>query len=189
MTQLCSAEECAAPCRAKGFCGAHYYRWRRYGDPGKGRTPYLRTLTQRFWSKVSKSEACWLWVGTVGSNGYGYLRHQGKDRLGHRLAYELLVGPIPEGLELDHLCRNRRCVRPDHLEAVTHQVNVRRGRGGEHNATKTHCPWGHPYDEANTVTRDGRRFCLACRRERDRGRRGRFLQEQGILRGSGPTYP
>jgi hypothetical protein len=86
----------------------------------------------------------------------------------HRVAYELLVGPIPEGLELDHLCRNTRCVNPEHLEPVTGRENLMRAVSSwaAKNAAKTHCPQGHPYDEENTkVKRDGGRACRACGRE------------------------
>ena len=90
----------------------------------------------------------------------------GTAKKAHRVSWELLVGPIPEGLELDHLCRNHGCVNPDHLEPVTHAVNVRRGRGGTSWAQKKHCPQGHPYDDANTYLYRGRRSCRECSRQK-----------------------
>jgi len=111
---------------------------------------------------------CLIWDGPINPNGYGRTQVGGKTQMAHRAAWEQVHGPIPEGLEIDHLCRVRACVNPDHLEAVTHVVNVRRGLG---NQTKTHCPQGHAYDEANTrITPAGRRSCRACNRERQRRR-------------------
>lgn len=102
-------------------------------------------------------------------NPHGYVRVKvGGSRLAvhaHRLAYEAVKGPIPAGLQIDHLCRVRNCVNPDHLEAVTQQENVRRGRVGENTRSKTHCPQGHPYDEANTYRNPaGSRNCRTCHR-------------------------
>ena len=121
-----------------------------------------------FWSRVLKTDTCWLWQG-VTSNGYGRfpVKRDGKPRylLAHRVAYEELVGPIPEGLQLDHLCRVHSCVNPDHLEAVTGSENCLRGLLGRLRVWKTHCPHGHPYDEVNTyVGPSGRRDCRACNR-------------------------
>ncbi|MFF1336357.1 HNH endonuclease signature motif containing protein [Streptomyces sp. NPDC058290] len=86
--------------------------------------------------------------------------------LAHRWAYRDSRGDIPDGLELDHLCRHPACVRPDHLDPVTHAENVRRGRAGINSAVKTHCPAGHAFDEANTRVRNGKRECRACGRIR-----------------------
>lgn len=124
----------------------------------------------RFWDKVDTAGDCWEWTAYKMPNGYGRFGLDGKMPLAHRVAYELEVGEIPVGLQIDHLCRNRGCVRPDHLEPVTQAENIRRGEGaGVQNARKTHCPQGHEYDEANTYnTSGGHRLCRACNRDRKR---------------------
>lgn len=110
---------------------------------------------------------CWVWMGCKLPRGYGRFWKDGGMRLAHRVAYELFTGPIPDGLQLDHLCRVPGCVNPAHLEAVTHAENVRRGDRTRYNADKTHCPQGHPYDEENTfIYSDGRRECRICNRRR-----------------------
>lgn len=103
---------------------------------------------------------CWLWAGSTG-RGYALVQHDGKLRPVHRLLYELLRGPIPEGLQLDHLCRVRNCVNPYHLEPVTGRENLMRSpiAPAAINAAKTECPQGHPYDH---VKADGRRWCRRC---------------------------
>lgn len=123
----------------------------------------MLTVLDRFWSKLDKSDGCWLWTAACNRDGYGAFSVNGRMVKAHRFAYEELVGPIPDGLVIDHLCRNRECVNPAHLEPVTHVENVRRGRPGDQNRRKTHCPMGHPYDDANTIHKNGRRFCRACR--------------------------
>lgn len=124
----------------------------------------------QFWSKVERAPSgCWEWQGAKTSNGYGdgwnylYPGAGGKRRVSaHRQSYVMAKGEIPEGLQIDHLCRNKKCVNPEHLEAVTQQENMRR-------AAKTHCKHGHPFSEENTAIdpRGGRR-CKACGRERTR---------------------
>lgn len=130
-----------------------------------------------FVASCAASDACWEWPGTISAAGYGTLRSGGKKVYAHRLSYELHKGPIPCGLEIDHLCRNRKCANPAHLEAVSRRENILRGDGPRllamRHAAKTHCPAGHPYDEANT-SRDRlsrKRKCRACDRERARRRR------------------
>ncbi len=127
--------------------------------------PEYESVAVRFWSKVEFSDSCWLWRNGT-RNGYGaFSLHHGVSRYAHRWAYEFCGGVIPDGYELDHLCRVPLCVRPEHLEPVTKTVNVLRGVGASAlNARKTHCPQGHPYSPDNTYIpprRNGRR-CKAC---------------------------
>ncbi len=130
---------------------------------------YTRTpADQRFWPKVKKGDGCWLWTGSTDSHGYGKLL--GTDhRLisSHRFSWQLVYGPIAQGMVLDHLCRVRNCVRPSHLEPVTQRQNVLRSIGpASDNAVKTHCVRGHLFDEANTYTKTpGHRQCCRCRKE------------------------
>lgn len=129
------------------------------------------SLPERFLSKVAMSPggACWEWTAGT-ANGYGRFRvgsmKDGSRRnIGaHVFSYMECVGPVPDGLELDHLCRNPRCVRPDHLEAVTHRENMLRGDTvGGRSARATHCPRGHEYDDTNTRRKpDGSRACREC---------------------------
>lgn len=124
---------------------------------------------ERFWSKVDKSGDCWLWTAGCFDSGYGAFQVSGKCVRAHKFSYELARGPVPVGRQLDHLCRNVRCVRPDHLEAVTARVDVLRSHGiAARNALKTHCDVGHVFDLANIYSpANGRgwRACRACRAE------------------------
>ena len=117
-----------------------------------------------FWSKVDRSDpdGCWEWQQSTASHGYGQTWDGITVRLAHRAAWELTRGRIPDGMTIDHLCRNRRCCNPAHLRLLTNVENA--ALNG--NAVKTHCKRGHPYDEENTYTdRRGHRSCRACRRE------------------------
>ncbi|PSJ29819.1 HNH endonuclease [Streptosporangium nondiastaticum] len=130
----------------------------------------------RFLDKVTRTAGCWTWTGSVKPNGYGQFRVGKRVRTAHRVAYELAHGEIPDGLVIDHLCRRRDCVRPDHLEAVTQRINVRRGiSSAAHRARQTHCCRGHAFDAANTyVAPNGTRKCRRCRATaQDRARRRR----------------
>ena len=126
---------------------------------------------ERFMAKVElvPFSTCWWWVGSMcRRSGYGkFCRHNKTDLRAHRAAYFQLVGPIPAGLVLDHLCRNRLCVRPDHLEPVTIWENVRRGVGPSALAARaTHCLRGHSFVDGDVyVSKYGYRDCLVCRRE------------------------
>lgn len=110
---------------------------------------------------------CWLFTGGLSSHGYATIRLDRHDVLVHRAVYEMLVGKVPEGLVLDHLCRVRHCANPDHLEPVTCRENLMRGAtDAARKASWTHCLSGHPFDEVNTARRsDGTRRCRACARE------------------------
>jgi hypothetical protein len=134
-----------------------------------------RSAHERFWEKVNKNGPvpacrpelgpCWLWTACVGSNGYG----QFDGTTAHRFSYQEAHGPIPPGLQPDHLCRVRSCIRPSHLEAVTCRENLLRGEtSAAKNSAKTHCPKGHPYNEMNTKMDHARniRLCRICCIER-----------------------
>lgn len=125
-----------------------------------------RRVAERFWAKVKPSPGdCWTWTACVDRGGYGLFRFKGKSRKAHRVSFELHHGhPVPEGLELDHLCRVRSCVNPNHLDPVTHAENVTRGRGGWNMAVKTHCPQGHPYEGENLWNKGKCRVCRTCHR-------------------------
>ena len=146
---------------------------------------YGEKTASRFLSKVKKGESgCWLWTSTLNNKGYARLFVNRRPILMHRWAYIFYKGPIPEGLELDHLCRVPHCVNPDHLEPVTHRENNLRGNTlpGIH-ARKTHCPEGHPYNEENTYRRPGKasRECRICKTKHtiESNRRMQALREAG----------
>ena len=127
------------------------------------------SAVDRFWAKVNKTDSCWLWTGST-SRGYGQFRVGNKVVPAHRWAYQQAKGPIPKGLELDHLCRVRHCVNPDHLEAVTNSVNWLRGQHPSAVSHRSsHCHRGHPFTEANTyILKNKYRRCRTCDRERHR---------------------
>ena len=183
----CITLDCDKPAKSRGLCGTCYQRERRAGKfattkPACGcdKPLYARGLcstcywrrwynsdlpdkTERFdtfITRVNKTDTCWLWSGNKNSNGYGLVSIDGKTVQVHRYAYEVLVGPIPDGLTIDHLCRVRLCVNPDHLEVVTLGENIRR-------ALKTGPRCG--CDPSNFFTRkDGRVECRLCRNRRSR---------------------
>lgn len=139
----------------------------------------MATADERFWAKVNKTDGCWLW--TASGEPYGQFWLNGKYVGAHRYAYESLVGPIPEGLTLDHGCLVKRCVRPDHLEPVTGAVNTLRGDNRcAKNKRKTECINGHAFTPENTYlipARNGR-HCRKCQADRSR----RYEQKRKAVR-------
>ncbi len=137
---------------------------------------------ERFWAHVAMLEdGCWQWTGCRSPAGYGATNFGGHKIQAHRFAYICAYGPIPFGLEIDHLCRFTSCVNPRHLEAVTHQTNVLRGQGvAARRAAQTHCIHGHEFNIENTLLkRDGTRCCRPCRNRRDSVFRGK--RRAGLL--------
>jgi hypothetical protein len=168
---ICDVDDCTRPRHAYGFCGMHAQRMRRTGSPlGVRRTGTVES----FWLRVAKNGpgGCWLWTGTELTNGYGKIATRrtptaSGTRLAHRVSWELARGLIDEDLVLDHLCRVKLCVNPDHLEPVVLRENVRRGL---HGVLRTRCKYGHELTPENTqydVRRNCRR-CRTCAREWDR---------------------
>lgn len=157
----CSVTTCPRERIARGWCVTHYQRWRRWGEP----EPDVAWL--RFIQRVDASGDCWLWLGLRNGSGYGQFQAEG-HRMAHRFIWSRLVGPIPDGLTIDHLCRVRLCVNPDHLEVVTMAENLSRGVSPPAlNAVKTHCKYGHAFDVANTEwygSKTRYRRCRTCRR-------------------------
>ena len=138
----------------------------------------MTTILGPFMAKVEEIAGCWIWRGSILRNGYGQF-YSGGPHLAHRYSYELHKGPIPKGLVIDHLCRVRRCVNPDHLEAVTQSINLLRGETlNASEVTRMVCPSGHPYNETNTRIYRGRRFCKACEAPKTR----RYRARQATLR-------
>ena len=178
MQKLCQEQDCERLVDARGMCPMHYRRWYR----SVGRTVGLPPM-ERFMSRVDKSgpNGCWQWLGSLNGHGYGQFSVGRAKRGAHRWLWEQVNGPASSKLHLDHLCRNRACVNPGHLELVTHQVNLNRGMRTEHQAMKTHCPQGHPYNEANTGRTGSIRWCRECKRIRNEAtRRKRALARQAF---------
>jgi len=169
----CSVEGCDSKLLAKSLCSKHYQRSRAYGDPllGGWGTPGERLLLGH---SIDQASGCWNWTKHLDKDGYGILKVNGRDTKAHRFSYEHYVGPISEGLVIDHLCRNRKCVNPNHLEPVTPRTNVLRGKTiTAKNKAKTHCIRGHEFSGANLSFRaGGRRKCLACQRHHNRKQKG-----------------
>jgi len=123
---------------------------------------------QRFWNKVKKSNNCWLWIASVNYKGYGEFRFKKKLVKAHRFSYEISKGFIPKDMTIDHLCRNRACVNPEHLECVPMKENVLRGISfSAINSRKTHCKRGHEFTKENTIIRKLGRECRICKKMLD----------------------
>jgi len=168
MTDLCNVPRCERIARASGLCNMHYKRLKKTGDLGQVEPLTNRitgTYEERFWARVEKTETCWLWTASTQGRGYGAMWNGERMILAHRWAYQSLVGPIPEGLELDHLCRVRNCVNPAHLEPVTRKENILRGESDPaKRARQTHCKRGHLLsgDNLYVVPPNGYRRCREC---------------------------
>ena len=156
----CSVADCPRPHLARGWCRTHYEYWRRKGIP-----VYVEpSAADRFWEKVDKSGDCWEWTAARLPRGYGVFSWEQRQGYAHRFSYEQSVGPIPDGLEIDHLCRNPPCVRPDHLEAVTRRENMLRGTSpAAQQARQTHCKRGHVLAGDNVYVWNQERHCRTCR--------------------------
>jgi len=144
----------------------------------------IRAIAERleFYSVPEPNSGCLVWVGALDGGGYGRIHFDGKARKAHRISYELSRGEIPSGLEIDHLCRNRCCINPDHLEPVSRRINVLRGKSpkqlSDWQKSKTHCPQGHEYTLENTYIKvGGGRDCRSCQREWQR----RFRLRKGMV--------
>jgi hypothetical protein len=176
--RTCTIGDCEKPLVAKGLCRTHYQRQWKTGSTSARSEP---TELERFWTQVEKQpNGCWHWTGHIKS-GYGQFRFRGKHTRPHRAAYELFVGPIPEGMQVDHDCHNRdetcndgpdcmhrRCVNPEHLHLKTGHQNIMAGRTpAAKNAAKTQCGNGHAFDEVNTYISptSGSRVCRTCQTE------------------------
>ncbi len=139
---------------------------------GKEYPPERRSSIEKLLrDHVAITESCWIWTGALKEKGYGQVNWRGNNKRAHRLFYECFKGPIPEGMMLDHLCRVRRCVNPDHLEPVTAKTNSQRG----YFAMKTHCPRGHEYSGENLIiSKKGHRHCKACKAMADANYRAKL---------------
>lgn len=165
----CSVENCPGDgSRRRGWCQKHYLRWKIHGDP----LYEAPDPVDLFWSRVDKTDSCWLYTFSIRPDGYGSFSD---SRIGfgtvlaHRISYLLLVGEVPDDLVLDHQCHVRHCVNPDHLQVTTRSLNSRRNI----HTFKTACPYGHAFSELNTYVHPvtGHRSCRTCRREAMRERR------------------
>jgi hypothetical protein len=176
-SKQCSVEDCGRRGLLRlGYCSKHYQKFKRHGDPLGGKdVPRLRGVPdlERFLTYTDRNGPvpsyrpdlgpCWLWLRSL-TEGYGNFYFRGGPCPAHRASYELFVGPIPDGLHIDHLCRVKHCVNPAHLEPVTRCENARRGAHG----MKTHCKHGHEYTPENTIHLGGKRRCRECTRRSGR---------------------
>lgn len=140
-------------------------------------------VADRFWSKVTKTDGCWVWAASRGRQGYGHFDLDGKIEKAHRVAYQLVLGPIPDGAFILHSCDNPPCVNPAHLRVGTHVDNMRDmvERQRHPSLNKPECVNGHPYNEANTYRKpNGYRGCRTCRTAAKRAHRERMAQSKAF---------
>ncbi len=200
MDATCLMSGCYRRPQARNLCSLHYRREAKAGRltqyPAHGHSGIRVPLSQRLWRKINfngplwKGNPCWVWMGTLDGHGYGQIYAMPARRSPfkvHRVAYELIRGTIPNGLQIDHLCRNTRCVNPWHLEPVTSATNTLRGLSGEvtraRHLKQTHCRHGHPYDLLNTyITKAGARVCRICKMDSQRRIHGHQPRALGKLK-------
>lgn len=177
----CKIPKCYEPARTRGWCKRHYQKFWKSGDPltPDRYTPRGTPLRERITARVAKTAQCWFWLGFLNNQGYGFIRVEGITMSAHRASYIAFVGPIPEGLVLDHLCRNRACVNPEHLEPVTQTENVRRGASAR---PHKHCRKGHEFTPENTRLVQ---VCLIC----DLASRKRRAARKRAARGDDSDFP
>lgn len=133
--KICTIEDCDRPCCGRGWCRMHYSRWRRHGDPLAGGPFIDPVLTpEKFWSLIPSGPNCAEWPRGIDVNGYGEAIYQGAKWRAHRLAYRLAHGEIPDGMEIDHICHNRACVKPSHLRLATRKQNSENHPGAQSNS-------------------------------------------------------
>lgn len=175
----CTIEGCDNVAKSRGWCWKHYDRWTRHGDPrkegprGDRRWSAPTDPVESFWSRVDRTTGCWYWIAyRTARGGYGkFNMGPGETTLAHRISYQWLIGPIPDGMVLDHLCVTPACVRPDHLEPVTVAENSRRAAKSR---LRTHCQRGHEIAGDNAyATSNGGRGCRTCLNAGQRERRRR----------------
>lgn len=186
VTAECKLDGCTKPARGRGYCEGLYTRVLKGRDLEAPMRDHSSSLPERLWARVDKTDTCWNWTGSTTRQGYGHIAGKWDVETGssptlftHRVAYELMVGPIPDGLVIDHLCKNTRCCNPAHLEPVTLAENTRRGL--HKNTKKMLCPRGHAYDRIVTrIGPDGverkERHCSLC----DTDRKRRWREQQRI---------
>lgn len=174
-------DESKPPRWAKMIEAAAAARRRNACDPEYIKARFLKKIDASGAAPSERPELgpCWIWTANKLPAGYGIFGCYGKTTLAHRYSHETFIGPIPDGYQVDHLCRTPSCVNPAHLEAVTARVNnLRSNSATSRNAAKTHCLNGHPFDEENTRPVPGGRFCRACHRDYMRNQRAELRRQR-----------